>query len=122
LILRVEIADSPSKLEKGLMFRKYLDQDEGMLFIFRSEQDLRFWGQNTYIPLDIAFVDKEMKIIKISDIKPLSTKIVSSDIDCLFAIETNLGYFSKNKISKGDQIKIETERDGQRIIKFIKDR
>ena len=58
-MLKVEIADSPSTLERGLMYRKKLDYDSGMLFVFKRSQNLKFWGRNTYIPLDIAFVNKD---------------------------------------------------------------
>ena len=63
--LNVEMADSPSKHARGLMFRKKLDEDDGMLFKFKSPQNLKFWGLNTYIPLAIAFVSPEKEIVKI---------------------------------------------------------
>jgi uncharacterized membrane protein (UPF0127 family) len=104
--LRVEIADTPSMLEKGLMFRKEMDTDAGMAFIFKNAQNLRFWGLNTYIPLDVAFVSPDRKIVKIEHISPLSTKTICSDTDCDIAIEANLGYFADNKIVIGSDVKI----------------
>ena len=85
--LKVEIADTPSKTAKGLMFRKSLRDDSGMIFKFNRPQKLSFWGLNTYIPLDIAFVNSENKITNISHISPLSTKPVTSDKACIIAIE-----------------------------------
>ena len=105
--LKVEIADTPSKTQKGLMFRKSLGEDNGMLFKFSRPQKLSFWGLNTYIPLDIAFVNSQGKIVNISHISPLSTKSVSSDRACTMAIEANYGYFQKNKISSGDTIQFD---------------
>ena len=114
--LNVEIADTPSAHAQGLMFRKKLADDSGMLFIFEKDQNLKFWGQNTYLPLDIAFISSENKIEKISYIVPLSTKMIASDINCKMAIETNCDFFSKNKIKVGDKIDIVDNIDGKKII------
>ena len=118
--LKVEIADTPSKTQKGLMFRKSLNEDNGMLFKFSRPQKLSFWGLNTYIPLDIAFVNSQGKIVNISHISPLSTKSVSSERSCTMAIEANYGYFKKNKISSGDIIKFDKLSDDIGKISFKK--
>ena len=109
--LNVEIADTPSALQKGLMFRNKLGEDDGMLFKFKYPQKLKFWGLNTYIPLSIAFVDKENKISNISYISPLSTRAVLSNSDCNMAIEANYDFFMKNKIKEGDKINIVKDND-----------
>ena len=119
-MLKLEIADSPSSHEQGLMFRKSLPDDVGMLFKFNSPQVRKFWGLNTYIPLDIAFIDNHNKIIKIDRIKPLSLKTVSSDKSCLLAIEANEGFFSSNGIKPGFTLKQEKDRDGKIIASFSK--
>jgi len=115
--LKVEIADTPSKQQQGLMFRNKLGEDSGMLFKFKYPHNLKFWGLNTYIPLSIAFVSKDDIIEKISYISPYSTKLVSSDIDCISAIEANYDFFQKNKISVGTKISVVEERD-KTFIKF----
>ncbi|HUS49089.1 MAG TPA: DUF192 domain-containing protein [Candidatus Paceibacterota bacterium] len=104
MYLKVEISDTPAKLEHGLMFRPKLGENDGMIFKFSYPKKLSFWGLNTYIPLDIAFINTNNKISRISHISPLSTKIVSSDIPCDIAIEANYNYFKKNKIKVGDSI------------------
>lgn len=104
-ILNVEIADDINSQSRGLMFRKNLPEDDGMLFIFKYPDYLKFWGENTLIPLDIAFI-KNNKIISIQDIKPLSKKTICSSEKCSIAIETNLGFFERNKIKKGDIIDV----------------
>ena len=104
--LKVEIADSPSAHQRGLMFRKSLDVNDGMLFKFSYPQNLRFWGLNTYIPLDIAFVSPDNIISEIKSISPLSSKIITSDHECNIAIEANYNYFLNNKINIGDKIEI----------------
>lgn len=118
-MLKVEIADTPHKLEKGLMFRKDLEDDSGMLFKFQSPQILRFWGMNTYIPLDIAFVTPEGKIAKIGVIKPFSLKGVTSETNCHLAVEANLGWFASQGIKVGDTVFIKKTEDGA-ILKFQK--
>jgi len=105
-ILQVKIADTPESLAKGLMFVKSMPSDSGMLFVFGRSQKLSFWGENTLIPLDIAFVDEKGRIAKIDRISPLSRKSISSDTPCKYAVEANVGYFSDNKISVGDVIVI----------------
>jgi uncharacterized membrane protein (UPF0127 family) len=101
--LTVEIADTPYSQEKGLMFRKSLNNNNGMLFKFSSPKTLKFWGLNTYIPLDIAFINNN-KIINIERIKPLSMKTVESKVPCSVAIEVNEGYFNHHNISEGDVV------------------
>ena len=115
--LKVEIVDTPSSLERGLMFRKSLDDDAGMLFKFTRPQNLKFWGLNTYIPLDIAFVNKDNEITKITRIDPMSTKMVESGDHCDRALEANIDFFQKNKISVGDKIAI-VDNDYESIVIF----
>ena len=114
--LKVEIADTIQKQQTGLMFRKHLASDSGMLFNFEKPRKLMFWGQNTYIPLDIAFVDENNRIAQIGYIAPLSTKAVSSDERMKYAIEANAGFFSKNNIKVGHKIKVNDNE-----ISFIKE-
>ena len=119
-MLKVEISDTPHKLQTGLMYRNSLPDDEGMIFKFKYPQKLKFWGLNTYIPLDIAFIDKDNKIIKISHIKPLSTQTTSSNTDCVMAIEVNYGYFANNEIKEGQTVEFEKITDNIGIISFQK--
>ena len=109
--LKVEVAKTPSQLEKGLMFRDKLGEDDGMLFKFSRPQNLRFWGLNTYIPLAIAFVSPEKTIEKIDYISPFSTSVVESEKECSMAIEANYDFFKKNKVGVGDSISILEDRD-----------
>jgi len=99
------VADTPSKRERGLMFRANLDNDEGMLFRFPSSRHLSFYMKNTYIPLDIAFLDEDGTIKQISRMSPLNTKTIQSDDPCRYALEVNQGWFKNNNIDVGDKIK-----------------
>jgi uncharacterized protein len=103
--LKIEIADTPIKREKGLMNRKVLGENEGMLFKFPAHDNLRFWMKDTYIPLEIAFLNDDEEIIQISEMYPLSHKIISSKEPCKYALEVNKGWFSKNEIKEGASIK-----------------
>lgn len=102
--LSVEVADTNYKRSLGLMHRKHLGQDEGMLFKFPQKQKLSFWMQNTYIPLEIAFLDDSGKILQIAEMIPMSTKMVSSQDECDMALEVNRGWFKKNNVDVGDKI------------------
>jgi uncharacterized protein len=104
--LKIEIADNFSSRQKGLMYRKNLDSDSGMLFIFNSPDILSFWGKNTYIPLDIAFIDDNKKIISIKEIIPLDTRSVRCESPCKYALETNYGYLKSIGVGEGDYIEI----------------
>lgn len=117
--LYVKIADTPYKQYQGLMYVENLPKDCGMLFIFSSSQKLSFWGENTYIPLDIAFADNEGIIKDIKKISPLSKKNVSSETSCKYAIEANDNYFNENSIRIGDMIVIDNE-DGNDFVSFKK--
>ena len=119
--LKVEIADTPHKLQKGLMFRKNLGNNDGMLFKFRHPQNLKFWGLNTYIPLSIAFISHDHVIQKISYISPLSTRAVASDVDCNMAVEANYDFFTQHRIREGQKVKV-VDEDGVTFISFEDDK
>lgn len=116
--LRVEIAKTPIALAHGLMFRKSLDENSGMLFEFGAPTEACFWGKNTYIPLDIAFVDKSFKIAEIKQITPMSTRFIKSSDFCIMAIEANAGFFKKHNLNQGCKITISNMDDNTKIIKF----
>jgi uncharacterized membrane protein (UPF0127 family) len=110
-MLKVKIADTPYALERGLMFVRDLPSDEGMLFVFPRPMKLSFWGKDTFIPLDIAFISRDHTIVKIAQIKPFNQNSVPSEVDCLFAIETNLGFFEAEKITVGSKVNFERYKD-----------
>jgi len=110
-LLEVDIAYTPAKIEKGLMFRKRLNQGKGMLFVMPHYTTIHFWMKNTYIPLDILFI-KEDTIVDIKEnTTPLSlTKITSAQVYTM-AIEVNAGYCKRNNIMIGDKFKIKIKRE-----------
>lgn len=111
--LLVEVADNSEKREQGLMERTHLDKDGGMLFSFRSSRRLSFWMKNTYIPLSIAYFDKDRVLKEIYDMKPQNmmekaqnTTSYPSQCFCQYALEVNQGWFKKNNIKKGSSFKL----------------
>jgi len=103
--LTVEIADTPEARRIGLMGRKELSKDHGMLFVFDKEGSLSFWMKNTLIPLSIAFFDKEKRLIEILDM-PVSTTsplpLFKSSRSSLYALEVPMGWFEEKGICQND--------------------
>jgi len=105
LPLRVELALTEEEKSKGLMNRKNLGKNNGMLFIFNYEKNQNFWMKNTYLPLSIAYLDKNGIIREIYDMKPLDTSITyPSKYPSLYALEVNQGWFTGNKIIRGNKV------------------
>lgn len=90
----LEIADTPQDLQNGLMWRKNLPENTAMLFHFADKNYVSFWSKNTYIPLDLVFLDDEGKVLGQEELIPMSTKIVSSQFPCRYAVEANRGSLS----------------------------
>jgi len=104
--LQVEVAASHEERLLGLMHRKILPKNKGMLFIYPSERIIKLWMKNTLIPLSVAFLNKDKKIINIEKMEPNQTTIIYKSKDlALYAVEVNQGWFEKNKVSVGDNFK-----------------
>jgi len=100
----VEVAASNEARKKGLMYRKNLDKNKGMLFVYPEEKQRHFYMKNTFIPLDIAFINKDKTIIDIQQMKPLDETIIRSKQKAQYALETNRGFFNRIGVSVGDRI------------------
>lgn len=101
----VEIADTPGKKMSGLMYRKEMADDAGMLFVFDELQEIIMWMKNTYIPLDIIFIDETAHINYIAEnTTPLSTKIIQSKNLAIAALEVNAGTAKRLSIRIGDKV------------------
>lgn len=101
----VEIADNDVTREKGLMFRKSLDKDKGMLFVFRRYSEQNFWMKNTLIPLDIVFIDKDGEVIKVHNMaKPRDLTLIQSGAPVAAALEIAGGEAEKHGINAGDKV------------------
>ncbi len=105
--LTVEIAADKSSQKKGLMFRKSLPEDEGMLFDFGRAGVYRFWMKNTVLPLSIAFLDESGKVLAIEDMDPNTPeKLYMSPPETRFAIEVNQGWYGRHRVKIGDIAKL----------------
>ncbi|WHX98430.1 DUF192 domain-containing protein [Neobacillus sp. DY30] len=103
--ITVQVADTPKKRDKGLMFVKNLPENEGMLFVFSAKTYGGFWMKNTLIPLSIAFLDSDGKILRILDMVPCKDDFCPTydpEIYYHYALEVNLGWFDRNQIKEGD--------------------
>jgi uncharacterized membrane protein (UPF0127 family) len=101
----VEVAKTPEERTHGLMGRKDLGKDEGMLFVFEIEDYYGFWMKDTPVPLSIAFIDKEGRIVKITDMKPLTLESHTPPQPILYALEMKKSWFSINGVKVGDMVK-----------------
>lgn len=107
LSILIERACTDQEQQQGLMFRKSMPENQGMLFVFDRERPLSFWMKNTLIPLSIAYIDKQGKIIDIQKMQPLDeTGHLASGL-AQYALEMNQGWFEKNMISVGASIQID---------------
>jgi uncharacterized membrane protein (UPF0127 family) len=107
--LTVEIARTAEEKAKGLMFRKKLDDGEGMLFIFERDQIMSFWMKNTMIPLSIAFITSGGRITDIKDMTPLSLSSVRSSRSVRYALEAPQGWFERSGITVGASCEMPTD-------------
>ena len=106
ITLQVEVAATHEERLLGLMHRKKLSKNKGMLFIYPSERIIKLWMKDTLLPLSVAFLDKNKIIINIERMEPNQTKVIYKSKDlALYAVEVNQGWFEINKISVGDSFK-----------------
>ena len=99
--LVAEVVTTPEQRAKGLMHRFSLQPDHGMLFVFERPQPLAFWMKNTFIPLSIAFIDAEGRIINIEDMRPQDESSHWSRGLALYAVEMKQGWFAAKGIGAG---------------------
>jgi uncharacterized membrane protein (UPF0127 family) len=97
----VEIARTPNERAEGLMYREDLPDGTGMIFLFDDSQIRSFWMQNTYIPLDIAYMDAGLSVVDIQAMTPLTTEGYESAAPAMFALEVPQGWFSAHGIGVG---------------------
>jgi uncharacterized membrane protein (UPF0127 family) len=101
-VLRVEVARTDAERERGLMFRKSLGEREGMLFVFEKDERLAFWMKDTPLPLSIAFLSSEGKILEIEDMQPYSREQIRSRFSARYALEVPRGAFLRMGAKEGD--------------------
>lgn len=100
--IKVEITQTSTEQARGLMYRREMARDQGMLFAYPDERVLSFWMKNTFIPLSIAFLDTEGRILRIAHMKPQDLTPHSSIQPARYALEMNHGWFEKAGVRAGD--------------------
>ena len=105
ITFNVEVARTLEERRSGLMYRKKLLNNEGMLFIFPREKIIQLWMKNTYIPLDVIFISENKVIVDIKkNMEKLSEIIVKSKVKSRYALEFNAGLINKLAIEIGDKV------------------
>jgi len=105
----IEIADDATERAQGLMFREFLDDKNGMFFVFDEEDYHSFWMKNTLIPLDIVFISQEFEIVDVIYAEPCKTdqcESYKSAKPAKYVLEVNGNFTIKNNIEIGDKITI----------------
>lgn len=106
----LELALDDVQRARGMMYRRELEENRGMLFLYVDEHPLSFWMKNTWIPLSIAFIKDDGRIINIEEMRPhLESVSYKSREPCRIAIEMNAGWFAKHGLEAGDRIALPPE-------------
>jgi uncharacterized membrane protein (UPF0127 family) len=102
--LDAELARSAEERQRGLMFRESLAENQGMMFQFEQADHYCMWMKNTLIPLSIAFIDEQGKIINIEEMLANSEQTTCAKSKARYALEMNAGWYSRHQIKVGQQV------------------
>ena len=100
-VIQAEVATTEAQREQGLMFREKLGPNQGMAFLFDAPAGVCMWMKNTLLPLSVAFLDANRKIINIEDMKAQTTDSHCAQAPATYALEMNLGWFKQKNIKPG---------------------
>jgi uncharacterized protein len=103
-VIHAEVAKRPDERAIGLMFRESLGANEGMLFVFEVPAQQCFWMKNTLLPLSIAFVGDDGRIVNVADMQPRTLDSHCSARPVRFALEMNQGWFAKRGLKQGSRL------------------
>lgn len=107
--VEVEIADDENERIQGLMFRTSLDENKGMLFVFDKSENYPFWMKNTFISLDMIWIDENFKVVYVAHATPCKRdpcEIYNPNKNAKYVIEVNEGFVEKNEVKVGDVVRI----------------
>lgn len=99
-----EVADTDAERQQGLMFRKSMAPNAGMLFVFPLASRICFWMKNTDLPLSIAFIDETGRIVNIEDMKPQTETSHCAAAAVPYALEMNKGWFKEKGLKVGSKV------------------
>ena len=104
--LLLSIANTNESRSKGLMFQASLKTNHGIIFIWPSSKKQCMWMKNTSIPLSVAYLSADGRILEFYDMVPFSEDSICSSKKARMSVEVNQGWFSKNQIAEGDKINL----------------
>ena len=105
-VFAVEVMRTDEERARGLMFRRFMPADRGMLFDFKIEQPVLMWMKNTYIPLDMIFIARNGTVTHVAaNTEPMSERTISSGPPAYAVLEVNAGVAAKIGLKPGDQVK-----------------
>ncbi|MEN9479003.1 MAG: hypothetical protein RLZZ298_398 [Pseudomonadota bacterium] len=102
--IEAEVAADAQNRQVGLMNRKTMPTQRGMLFVFTEKNTHCMWMRNTFIPLSVAFLDEDGVIINIEDMQPQTENNHCAKVPARFALEMNLGWFAQRAIKPGSKL------------------
>jgi uncharacterized membrane protein (UPF0127 family) len=103
--VKVEVADTPDTRARGLMYRQDLAADAGMLFIFPTQSEQKFWMKNTPLPLDMVFIGSDRRIVGIvPDTRPFTTNPLGVSGLSQYVLEVHAGFCAKHGVATGDSV------------------
>jgi uncharacterized membrane protein (UPF0127 family) len=102
--INAQLAVTPEQRQIGLMFRREMPQNEGMLFVFEQASQQCFWMKNTLLPLTAAFVAEDGTIVNLADMKPQTTDPHCSTKPVRYVLEMNQGWFAKKGVKAGARL------------------
>ncbi len=103
-VIHAEVATSKEEQEQGLMFRKKMGINEGMVFVFKAPARVCMWMKDTVLPLSVAFIGQDGKIVNIEEMAPQTTDSHCSKKPIRYALEMNQGWFKQRNIKPGNII------------------
>ncbi|UMR28390.1 DUF192 domain-containing protein [Massilia sp. MB5] len=105
-LIKAEVATTDPQRAQGLMFRETMAPNAGMVFVFDAPATQCMWMKNTLLPLSVAFIDAEGKIVNIEDMQPqtLDSHCSAKGVPVMYALEMNLGWFKQKNIKPGTKI------------------
>lgn len=103
-LIKAEVASNDAEREQGLMFREKMAPNEGMLFIFDKPHIVCMWMKNTLLPLSVAFIDADGKIINIENMQPQTTDPHCAKKPAQYALEMNEGWFKQKYIRPNSMV------------------
>jgi uncharacterized membrane protein (UPF0127 family) len=107
-VVEAEVASTITEVSTGMMYRKDMGENEGMLFVFARPHQATFYMKNTVVPLSAAYISSDGSILEIHDLQPLNEEPVpSKTADVQFVLEMKQGWFKRNQINPGTLVRTE---------------